>query len=450
MNNNVTAGTQEKVPMTGARIALPLWLAVAAMIAAFAVVPLGLEAHKLIAAQDDPVALADHAVARLLDSSVANREIAAALAADDVDLANSFLELARDRKVAVDPALVARVEAANSLAASAGRNVQNFAMGFVTGEPDDGVGLAGTLMGDLFVFGDIRDVVREGSRLASGQEADELILGLAGVGLAITAGTYASLGAAVPARVGVTLVKAARRTGKMSNQMAAWIGRSVREVIDGPALRQAVSNVSIFAPAASARGVRQAVKVEKAGGLMKLAGDVGTVQSKAGTKAALDGLKLADNPKDMAKVATLASAKGGKTRAILKLAGRGAIMLTMTTWNLAMWIFWAVFIALKFVVMLKRMAERSTERYCARRRARIVRAQRSAARLQAQAEIEQRATQVNAAPECPAMAPSAADAPPVSAGADIRPPAARRELTVPRRQPTPLVAFPGVLRARTA
>ncbi len=325
----------------------------------------------------------------------------------------------------------------------------NFAKGFVTGEPDDAVGLAGTALGDLFVFGDIRDAVREGSRLAAGQEADELILGLACVGLAITAGTYASLGAAVPARVGLTLVKAARKTGKISNQMAAWIGRSVREVIDTPALKRAVSNVSIFAPSASARGLREAVKVEKANGLMKLAGDVGTVQSKAGTKAALDGLKLADNPKDMAKVATLATAKGGKTRAILKLAGRGAIMLTMTTWNLAMWIFWAVFIALKFVVLLKRMAERSTERYCARRRARIARAERRAARLQAQVAIEQRAVQLEAAQEC-SDAPAPAPAP---ASVDIRQPATRRELTVPRRS-TPandaVVVFPGALRARTA
>jgi hypothetical protein len=297
-------------------------------------------------------------------------------------------------------------------------------MGFVTGEPDDAVGLAGTALGDLFVFGDIRDAVREGSRLASGQEADELILGLACVGLAITAGTYASLGAAVPARVGLTLVKAARRTGKISNQMAAWIGRSVREVIDGPALKQAVGNVSIFRPAASVRGLREAVKVGKADGLVKLVGDVGTVQSKAGTKAALDGLKLADNPKDMAKVATLATAKGGKTRAILKLAGRGAIMLTMTTWNLAMWIFWAVFVALKFVTLLKRMAERSTERYCARRRARIARGARRAAAVVMPAPVN----------------------------AIVRP-AARRELAASRRSTPPsepVVAFTGALCARTA
>ena len=142
----------------------------------------------------------------------------------------------------------------------------------------------------------------------------------------------------------------------------------MREIVDLPAARRAIGNASIFQPTAAVRAVREAVKVEKSDGLVKLVGDIGKVQSKAGTKAALDGLKLADNPKDMAKVATLATAKGGKTRAILKLAGRGAIMLTMGTWNLAMWIFWAAFVALKFVVLLKRTTERSTERYCARRR----------------------------------------------------------------------------------
>ena len=54
-----------------------------------------------------------------------------------------------------------------------------FGRGLLTGEPDDLVGLAGTALGDLFVFGDIRDAVREGSRLAKGEHADELVLGLA-------------------------------------------------------------------------------------------------------------------------------------------------------------------------------------------------------------------------------------------------------------------------------
>jgi len=254
----------------------------------------------------------------------------------------------------------------------------------------------------------------------------------------------------VPARVGLTLVKAARKTGKLTSGMASWIGRSVREIVDLPAARRAIGNASIFQPTVAVRAVREAVKVEKSDGLVKLVGDLGKVQSKAGTKAALDGLKLADNPKDMAKVATLATAKGGKTRAILKLAGRGAIMLTMGTWNLAMWIFWAAFVALKFVVLLKRTAERSTERYCARRRAKIARRARVAARLQA-AQVAAQAASLDAIDADP-VPMSSNDAAPIQS---VRQGLLRRlDLISPRRRATPaheaVAAYPAPLRARTA
>jgi hypothetical protein len=90
----------------------------------------------------------------------------------------------------------------------------------ITGEPDDAAGLAGTALGDLFVFGDVRDAAREGVRLARGEAADDLVLGLACVGIAVTAGTYASLGLATPARVGLSLAKVARKTGGMSARLA--------------------------------------------------------------------------------------------------------------------------------------------------------------------------------------------------------------------------------------
>src|SRR5690606_18643903 len=129
------------------------------------------------------------------------------------------------------------------------------------------------------------------------------------VGLAITAGTYATVGAATPARVGLSVVKAARRTGRIGARMADWIGRSLREVVDWSALKRA--GAAVTDPATAIKEARTVVKAEKAGGLMKLAGDVGTVQAKAGTQAALDALKLADGPQDMARIAKLAEKKGG-------------------------------------------------------------------------------------------------------------------------------------------
>ena len=363
--------------MTGARIALPFVLALAFAGAGLALAPRALESGFLLAVEDDPVALADHVVARSFDAGVAAREIDAALAAGDIDLANSFVELARDRNVAVDGALAEKVESANAGTAVAARSLASFARGLVTGEPDDMSGLAGTAVGDLFVFGDIRDALREGARLATGREADELILGLACVGLAVTAGTYASLGAAAPVRAGITVVKAARKTGRIGGPLAAWTTRSVRDVVDWTALRGALSGASMTAPAVAVRAAREAVKVEKARGLAHLVGDVGRVQMKAGTQAALDGLKLAEGPREMSKLARLAAAKGGKTRAILKLAGRAAIVLTMGTFNLALWLFWAILTAFGLVTSLKRTAERITERHCARRRLRRARKARA-------------------------------------------------------------------------
>jgi hypothetical protein len=359
--------------VTAARIAVPLALAVVFALAARAAVPRAFEAQFLLAAQDDPVALSDHAVAHSFDAAVAAREIDAALAAADPDLAMSFLALARERDLPVEPALADRVERANARMATAARSFGHFARGLVVGEAEDISGLAGTAVGDLFVLGDVRDALREGTRLAAGRDGDELVLGLACVGLAVTAGTYATVGAAAPARVGLTVVKAARKTGRLGGAMAAWINRSLREVIDWTALKRAINNASIAEPAAAMRGVRGAVKVEKAQELVRLVGDVGRVQARAGTRAALDGLKLAEGSRDMSRIARLAAAKGGKTRAILKLAGRGAIVLTMGTFNLATWLLWAIVTLLGFVSSLKRMTERITERYCVRRRRRVTR-----------------------------------------------------------------------------
>jgi hypothetical protein len=345
------------------------WLAAGLFaLAAVICVPLGYQAQGLLSAADDPAAIADRKLAGVFDEAVARREIEAALAANDSDLAKSFLELARDRAVTVPPTLAQQVAAAVEHANSAAGAAESFARGLITGEPDDVVSLAGTTLADLFVLGDIRDAVREGSRYVSGEQADELVLGLACVGIAITAGTYATFGAGAPARVGLSALKAARKTGRIGERLARWIGRSLREVIDWRALRRAGG--ALAEPAVAVRAAREAVKVEKAGGLVHLVNDVGRVQARAGTQAALDGLKLAGGPREVARIAKLAEKKGGKTRAILKMLGTGALFLSVASFNLVFWMFGALFSLLGFVAATKSAVERATMRYLARRKRR--------------------------------------------------------------------------------
>ncbi|GLH77870.1 hypothetical protein SSBR45G_27780 [Bradyrhizobium sp. SSBR45G] len=343
--------------------------------------PHAYRAGTVIAAADDPARLSELQIASALqaDSGRIISGIDEALAAGDPDLAESFVALAQEHQVALDPALVQRVSDAVAAEKAPASVAKRFATGLVTGQADDVASLSGTVAGDLFVFGDIRDAVREGKHLVMGEDTDRLVLGLAAAGLAVTAATYVSAGGAAPVRAGLTLVKDARKVGRLGEGLAAWAGRSAREVVDAPVLQQAVASGSVLRPGETATAIRAAFRAEKAGALMRLAKDVGRITEKAGTRGALDSLKLAEGPKDVARAARLAEAKGGQTRAILKLLGRGALLLTAGAFNLALWLFGALMTLLGFVSSLKAMTERATQGVIDRGKRRRLRRMQAAA-----------------------------------------------------------------------
>jgi hypothetical protein len=363
------------------RIGLAL-IGMAVCVAALAqVAPRAHDAFAVLAAQDDPAALSDLQVNSAMRNNpvLVADNIEAALTADDADLAASFVELARERNVAVSDELSKRVSDAVTETNSTSHFAKRFATGLVTGNADDVASLSGTVAGDLFVFGDIRDVVREGKHLAMGEDTDRLVLGLAAAGLAVTAATYVSVGGAAPVRAGLTMVKDARKVGRLGEGLTEWAGRSAREVVDAPVLQQAVATGSVLRPGESISAIRAAFRAEKAGGLVRLAKDVGRVGEKAGMRSALDTLRIAEGPKDVARAARLAEAKGGQTRAILKILGRGALLLAAGAFNLSMWVFGALLALFGFLSSIKATTERATESWLRRKKARRLKKQLAAA-----------------------------------------------------------------------
>ena len=338
-------------------------------------------AGALLAAQDDPAELSDLRLNSVLRNSpgVIAQNIGAALAAGDADLASSFVELAAAKNIPLPENLSRAVTEAVAGEHSATHLAQRFAAGLITGEADDVASLSGTVAGDLFVIGDIRDVVREGKHLAMGEETDRLVLGLAAAGLAVTAVTYVSVGGAAPVRAGLTLVKDARKVGRLGEGLAAWAGRSAREVVDTPMLQNAVASGSVLRPGQTLSAIKAAFRADKAGALVRLGKDVTRVVEKTGTRGAMDSLRIAEGPKDVARAARLAEAQGGKTRAILKLLGRGALLLIGGAFNLALWLFGAALTLFGLLSSIKATTERLTQAWCDRRRARRLRQARIAA-----------------------------------------------------------------------
>ncbi|QQN62407.1 hypothetical protein JIR23_22940 [Bradyrhizobium diazoefficiens] len=339
------------------------------------VAPHAREAGAILAAQDDPAALSelklDAALAK--DERLVQDNIEAALSAGDADLADSFVALARDRNIALPDDLLSRVSDAVKEQNSTSHFARRFATGLVTGSADDVASLSGTVAGDLFVIGDIRDVVREGKHLAMGENTDRLVLGLATAGLAVTAVTYMSAGGAAPVRAGLTLVKDARKVGRLGEGLAAWVGRSAREVVDTPLLQDAVAKGSVFRPGETVSAIKAAFRVEKAGALVRLGKDVTRVAEKTGTRGAMDTLRIAEGPKDVTRAARLAEAQGSKTRAIMKLLGRGALLLIGGAFDLTLWLLGAALTLFGLLSSIKATTERLTQAWYDRRRARRLR-----------------------------------------------------------------------------
>jgi hypothetical protein len=132
-------------------------------------------------------------------------------------------------------------------------------------------------------------------------------------------------------------------------------------------------------PGATATAIRAAFRAEKAGGLVRLAKDIGRVGERAGVRAAQDTLKIAEEPRDVARAARLAEAKGGKTRAILKVLGRGALLLASGTFGLASWLFAGLLAVFGMLSSIKATTERATQTVLDRRRVKRLRRQVAAA-----------------------------------------------------------------------
>src|SRR3974390_2815883 len=98
------------------------WLRIASTLTCMAVCaaacvlvwPHAREAGAMLAAQDDPAQLADIELNSALRNNrdLVAQNIEAALAAGDADLANSFVELARDKNIPLSDELAQRVAAA--------------------------------------------------------------------------------------------------------------------------------------------------------------------------------------------------------------------------------------------------------------------------------------------------------------------------------------------------
>ncbi|HXY57502.1 MAG TPA: hypothetical protein VEH76_02880 [Methylocystis sp.] len=329
-----------------AALRVALWRAAitALVILGCFVIPGALDAWDWILAQDDPAALTELGLKAALTPARLKFELEQALDADDVDLAESLITLGDQRRLPVPPDLRARYASAATPLEQLKRDVRDSAKGLVEGTAASGAGFVGVVARDLSGVGDVADLWREKEKISRGEQPDRVAMGLAAVGLVTTGATFVSLGEALPLRAGVSVFREATKAGRLSKPLLAQVERLAREAIDAEKLTAALTALGRFDVEILRAAARDAVSLDKAAQLEILAKDATTIVRQAGLRGAEEALAVARDSSEVHKAARLAATRGGSARAVLKLLGRGAFVLTTTGlilfgWTLAGFIY---------------------------------------------------------------------------------------------------------------
>lgn len=289
-------------------------------------------------------------------------EIAAAVAADDADLAESLVALAAARDVAISVELSEAVADMNRPIAVAMRGAADFGSGAWTGSADGMMGLAGVAASDVLVIGDLRDLAGETTAWWRGEEPDWLIVGLATVGIGLTASTLASgvstmasggamlpvTGAAASARGGLSAMKMVLKTPAVVSRagtelvaargLRAMVKPLLDDAVDPSALRRALSSIDVTDPGRSVRAAREAVDWRRVGRLTAVATDFERVRAAAGVRTALWLGRTIETPADLARGTARIEKLGAKALAVTSRLGsrlvRGVWTLLGFVWDI--------------------------------------------------------------------------------------------------------------------
>lgn len=152
---------------------------------------------------------------------------------------------------------------------------QQIGRGAFTGTGESAEALGGAVVADLFVFGDVRDLVIQGGRRLRGEETDPVIVGLSAGGILLTVNPAVDLGGA--------LLKFARRIGAMTQSFA-------KHLVDA---------------------MKRAVARNDADEVLRIADDLAGLSKQARPAVALAILKHVDDPAELATARRFAERPGG-------------------------------------------------------------------------------------------------------------------------------------------
>ena len=242
--------------------------------------------------------------------SYLTKKIKEALKKNNIKEANIYKNLANMLNISLNQNLLKTIEGKNTFL----KDTKDFASGFLSGKIENQSSFIGSVVSDFTVVGDARDIYIQTKKINQNKEYDKFTLGLSIVGVALTATTILSAGGTVPAKVGVSILKGAKKSGKLTKSFSKVITKQIDKTINLKKIK--FTDFKSF---------KKAINQKELTRLEKILYKLNTIKKETSTLDTIRLLKYIDNENDLKKITKLAHKYKKNTVGVLKVLGKSAL-----------------------------------------------------------------------------------------------------------------------------
>lgn len=267
-----------------------------------------------------------------------DKHIIQAIKEENFDDVQMYQNLATLLHIDLLPSTLLNIESHNGFLEKSWRNTKAFTSGFVSGGGSSAMEISGSIVSDLTVYGDLRDLKKEGSKYIDDEPYDSFILNISLVGIGLSASQLLSAGAATPMKVGASVLKVAKKTGKLTKPFTKVLSTRLSKTVDTKLLKT-LEFKSLFKLEKTTKTIAKSIDIKP---VKSLFNDVNLIKKNSSLVDTINIMKYVDTPKDLKAIAKISGKYKANTKAVLKVLGKGALragksvlkFTTMLVWKL--------------------------------------------------------------------------------------------------------------------
>lgn len=273
----------------------------------------------------------DEAIPKIVDLLVEsvspeqlNQLIGDAINQDNLEVAEQYIDIAKRYGYQLDYAYYEKhLTELDTPLRKIKRDSKSFVDGFMSGSGNDTAGISGAVTSDFTVIGDVRDLHRQYQQHAQGEDVNQLIVALSGVGIGLTMMTAGSAGSTATVKAGTSLFKVGVKTGRLTRSFSTELLQKASKVFDWPMFQRSIKNTSSISDVR--RAVRQSYHPSAMVSLEKTASQISSIRKQTSLADTLNMMKYVENGQDLARLEKFTVKHKKHSAHLLALLGKGAI-----------------------------------------------------------------------------------------------------------------------------